>query len=101
MDNFRMSIVEGTDAAFLIFLDALEDEDSELWELAEQLIGDRRGLMQKMRERYLALSSEGDSEQQRIIVETTNAIENIFFLLAQLTRDLQTQTPQIPSPADP
>ena len=89
MDGFRMSVVEGTDAALLIFLDALEDNDGDGWEFAEQLMGDRRALMQEVRARYLALTPEENAGQQRIIIETTNAVENIFFLLAQLTRDFR------------
>ena len=42
-----------------------------------------------LRARYLALTPEDAGEQQRIIVEATNAVENIFFLLSQLTRDFQ------------
>ena len=41
MDGFRMSVVEGTDAAMLIFLDALEEDDADGWEFVEQLMGDR------------------------------------------------------------
>ncbi len=89
LDAFRMSVVEGTDAAFLIFLDALENDDAESWEFAEQVMGNRRTQMQSVRTRHLALAADNDSEQQRVIVETTNAVENIFFLLAQLTRDFQ------------
>lgn len=87
LDAFQMSIVEGTDAAFLIFLDALEEDDSSSWDFVEQLMGDRRPLMQTIRERYLSATSEEDHVRRRIIVETTNAVENIFFLLTQLTRD--------------
>ncbi len=92
LDMFQMSIVEGTDAAFLIFLDALEEEDAASWEFAEQLMGDRRVLMQNIRERNLAATPEEDQVRQRIIVETTNAVENIFFLLAQLTRDYRNES---------
>ena len=91
MEAFRSSVVEGTDAAFLIFLDALEDDDPAAWEFVEQIMGDRRVLMQEVRARYLALApdAEADADRQRVIVEATNAVENIFFLLGQLTRDLR------------
>ncbi len=101
LDTFQMSVVEGTDASFLIFLDALESDDTESWEFAEQLMGDRRALMQKVRARYLALIPEDDNDRQRVIVETTNAVENIFFLLAQLTRDFRDVDSHAPSPAIP
>ena len=55
-------------------------------------MGDRRVLMQNIRERNLAATPEEDQMRQRIIVETTNAVENIFFLLAQLTRDYRNES---------
>ena len=39
LEAFRASVVEGTDAAFLIFLDALEDDDPESWEFVVELMG--------------------------------------------------------------
>ena len=89
LEMFQISVVEGTDAALLIFLDALEEDDPDSWAFVEQVMGDRRSLMQDVRARYLAMAPEEDDGRHRIIVEATNAVENIFFLLAQLTRDFQ------------
>lgn len=89
LETFQISVVEGTDAALLIFLDALEEDDPDSWAFVGQVMGDRRSLMQDVRARYLAMSPEEDDGRHRIIVEATNAVENIFFLLAQLTRDFQ------------
>ena len=100
LDMFRISVVEGTDAAFLIFLDALEEDDPDGWEFVEQLMGDRRVLMQEVRARYLTLTAEDASDQQRIIVDATNAVENIFFLLSQLTRDFQDAGRAAATPAE-
>jgi len=100
LDTFRMSVVEGTDAALLIFLDALEEDDPDGWDFVEQLMGDRRVLMQEVRARYLALTPEDAGEQQRIIVDATNAVENIFFLLAQLTRDFQESESAVAAPVE-
>ncbi len=90
LEAFRMSVVEGTDAAFLIFLDALEDDDPESWEFVVELMGDRRVMMQEIRSRYLPTEEDDDPERRRLIVEATNAVENIFFLLAQLMREFRT-----------
>ena len=90
LEAFRMSVVEGTDAAFLIFLDTLEDDDPESWEFVVELMGDRRVMMQEVRSRYLPTEQDDDSERRRLIVEATNAVENIFFLLAQLMREFHT-----------
>ena len=92
MEIFQTSVVEGTDAALLIFLDALDEDDSDSWNSVQQTMGDRRSLMQDMRTRYLAMTPEEDDRLHRIIVDATNAVENIFFLLAQLTRDFQADT---------
>ena len=100
LDSFRISVVEGTDAAFLIFLDALDENDPDSWAFVEQLMGDRRVLMQEVRARYLALTPEDAGDQQRIIVEATNAVENIFFLLSQLTRDFQESGSAVPAAAE-
>ena len=91
-DGFRMSVVEGTDAAMLIFLDALDENDGDGWEFAGQLMGDRRSLMQELRARYLALTPEEATGQHRAIVDATNAVENVFFLLEQLTRDFREES---------
>lgn len=86
--DFRSVLVEGTDGAFIVFLDALESDNQDAWELAEQLMGDRRDLMQRLRSQYIRASYETqEGQQSRGIVESTNAVENIFFLLAQLTRE--------------
>ena len=92
LEAFRISVVEGTDAALLIFLDALEENDPDSWAFVGQLMGDRRSLMQELRARYLSMAPEEDDVRHRIIVDATNAVENIFFLLAQLTRDFQADT---------
>ena len=86
--DFRSALVEGTDGAFIVFLDALENDDQDAWELAEQLMGDRRELMQRVRSQYIGASYETrEGQQSQGIVESTNSVENIFFLLAQLTRE--------------
>ena len=71
---------------------ALEEDDADSWAFVQQVMGDRRSLMQDVRARYLAMAPEEDDGRHRIIVEATNAVENIFFLLAQLTRDFQGET---------
>ena len=97
LEAFRASVVEGTDAAFLIFLDALEDDDPESWEFVVELMGDRRVMMQEVRSRYLPTEPDADPERRRLIVEATNAVENIFFLLAQLMREFHTDDALLPS----
>ena len=87
LHDFRSSLIEGTDGAFLVFLDALESDDADSWSFAEQLMGDRRVLMQEVRARFLQAEPESGSSRQSGIVKGTNSVENIFFLLAQLTRE--------------
>ena len=86
--DLRTALIEGTDAAFLVFLDSLESEGEGDWNFAEQVMGDRRRLMQSVRVRYME-ADQGTVEIQGHsgILETTNSVENIFFLLAQLIRE--------------
>ena len=53
-------------------------------------MGDRRVMMQELQSRYLPTEPDDDSERRRLIVEVTNAVENIFFLLARLMREFHT-----------
>ena len=90
LGDFHSLLVEGTDSALVVFLDALESEDRDDWELAGQVMGDRRELMQRVRSQYIQEVHEtGRGQQSRSIVGSTNSVENIFFLLTQLTREYQ------------
>ncbi len=64
-------------------------------------MGDRRVVMQEVRSRYLSAEPDDDPERRRLIVEATNAVENIFFLLAQLMREFRTDDALMPcSPSE-
>ena len=90
LGDFHSLLVEGTDSALVVFLDALESEDQDDWEIAGQVMGDRRELMQRVRSQYIQEVHEaGRGQQSRSIVGSTNSVENIFFLLTQLTREYQ------------
>ena len=52
-------------------------------------MSNRSSLMQHVRARCLATAPEEDAGRQRIIVQATNTVENIFFLLTQVRRDFQ------------
>ena len=60
-------------------------------------MGDRRVMMQEVRSRYLPTEPDDDPERRRLIVEATNAVENIFFLLARLMREFHTDDALLPS----
>ena len=90
LGDFHNLLVEGTDSALVVFLDALESEDRGDWELAGHVMGDRRELMQRVRSQYIQEVHEtGRDQQSRSIVGSTNSVENIFLLLTQLTREYQ------------
>ena len=87
LGDLRISLIEGLDGAFLVFLEAMEDSDEDTWSFAEQLMGDRRSLMRGIRTRYHEAGVEEGGGQG--VVKATNSVENIFFLLAQLTREFR------------
>ena len=90
LGDFHSLLVEGTDSALFVFLNALESEDQDDWELAWQVMGDRRELMQRVRSQYMQEVHETvRGQHSRSIVGSTNSVENIFFLLTQLTREYQ------------
>ena len=90
LGDFHSLLVEGTDSALFVFLNALESEDRDDWELAWQVMGDRRELMQRVRSQYMQEVHETvRGQHSRSIVGSTNSVENIFFLLTQLTREYQ------------
>ena len=91
LSDLHSSLIEGIDSAFLVFLDAIESDDEDAWLFAGQLIGDRRGVMQEIRARYLQAMPEEGGNQQHDVVRATNCVENIFFLLAQLTSELRSE----------
>lgn len=91
LSDLRTALIEGTDAAFLVFLDSLETGGEGDLTLAEQMMGDRRRLMQGLRVRYMEADLETrDGGGHLEILESTNSVENIFFLLAQLIREYRT-----------
>ena len=91
LGDLKTALVEGTDGAFLVFLDSLESGNESDWDLAERLIGDRRALMGSVRVRYIGAEQESGERRGNAgiagILESTNSVENIFFLLAQLIRE--------------
>ena len=91
LGDARNSLIEGTDGAFLVFLDALESDDEDLWKVAEELMADRRELMQEVRARYL--TPEAGGNRQGAVRAATNAVEGIFVLLKQLTQECKSDLP--------
>ena len=87
LKQFQANMCEGVDSVFLSLDNAMESEDRQSWDIAAQLTGDRGELMRKMREKYL----EADPPLQKIdmanVLLTTNAVEEIFFLLSKLEQD--------------
>ena len=90
--DLRTALVEETDAAFIVFLDSLESGGEGDWVFAEQIMGDRRRLMQNLRVQYLETDLETQEGRGHAgILESTNSVENIFFLLAQLIREYRSE----------
>ena len=94
----RTSICEGVDAVFLSLLHAIESGDDELWPIVRTLTGDRSSLMSGMRNTYWKREQSLDESERVRIVEITNTVEHIFFLLSKLVRELDTSP--IPSTYD-
>ena len=93
----RTTICEGVDAVFLSLHYAIESDD-ELWPMMKKLIDDRSNLMSNMRRTYWRWGHSLDEAERARIVEITNTVEQIFFLLSKLVRELDASP--IPSTYD-
>ena len=94
----RTTICEGVDAVFLSLHTAIESDDDELWSMAKKLVDDRSDLMSNIRRTYRQSGQPLDEAARARIVEITNTVEQIFFLLSKLVRELDASP--IPSTYD-
>ena len=94
----RTTICAGVDAVFLSLHTAIEGDDDELWSMAKKLVGDRSDLMSNIRRTYRQSGQPLDEAARARIVEITNTVEQIFFLLSKLVRELDASP--IPSTYD-
>ena len=94
----RTTICEGVDAVFLSLHYAIESDDDELWSMAKKLVDDRSDLMSNIRRTYRQSGQLLDEAERARIVEITNTVEQIFFLLSKLVRELDASP--IPSTYD-
>lgn len=94
----RTTICEGVDAVFLSLHYAIESDDDELWPMVKKLVDDRSDLMSNIRRTYWQSEQPLDEAERARIVEITNTVEQIFFLLSKLVRELDASP--IPSTYD-
>ena len=84
LERFQTSMCEGVDSVLLALIDAIEADDEMSWDVARQLIGDRGTMMRRIRLQYLDLDPPLEKLEQINILLTTNAVEEVFFLLSKL-----------------
>ena len=84
LEDFRNNLVEGVDGALLAILHALDHEDEASLSDARKLTDDRGTLMRKLRNIYTQPEHDRSEEEERSIVDATIAVQNLFFLMAQL-----------------
>lgn len=88
LDPFRMKICESVDGVLLSLIDALESDDAISWDMARGLMGDRGAIMRKVRIQYLELDPPLRKLEMINVLLITNAVEEIFFLMSKLEREL-------------
>ena len=88
LGDFRTSVCEGADAVFQSLLHAIETRDRHFWAVAKQLVGDRGDLMRAIRHKYGAVVGDADDSSRSRVVEVTNAVEHVFFLLSKLVAEI-------------
>lgn len=88
LGGLRTSLLEGTDAVFQSLIHAVRAGDRDAWALAKGLAGDRTDLMRTVRHRYAVAQPHLDDLSRSRIVEVTNTVEHVFFLLSKLVAEL-------------
>lgn len=89
-DDLRASVLEGIEAAFLLLLEAIEVGDEDLWSSVEVAMGDRSELMRRFRDKRWTKEQSPSNEEVTRVIEITNAVEHVFFLLTKLVREFDT-----------
>ncbi len=96
--TLRTGICEGVDAVFLSLLFAIESGDDDLWPIAKKLTDDRSDVMSRMRRTYWQSELSANEVERARIMEITNTVEQVFFLLSKLVLELDASP--IPSTYD-
>ena len=86
--TLRTSLCEGIDAVFLSLLHAIDTGDEDFWTFSKELTGDRSELMRKMRNEYWKTAPPLDDAQHSRVIAITSSVEQIFFLLSKLVKEL-------------
>ena len=94
LKQFQENICEGVDGVFLSLDHAMEGEDSQSWDIATRLTGDRGEPMRRMRGKYLDVDPPLPKIDMINIVLITNAVEEIFFLLSKLEQNFNPYSPE-------
>ncbi len=99
LGGLRASLCEGTDAVFQSLIHAMKTGDQDVWAVAAKLAGDRTELMRSIRSKYATAQRSLDDPSRSRVVEATNTVEHVFFLLSKLVRELDpTPTARTASP---
>ena len=89
MEGFQASVVESVDTVLLTLNDAVQGSDDYSRSVLSKITGDRSGLMESIRARYLADDSSLDADAKKHFLEITNICERLFWLLGSLTLSLE------------
>ncbi len=77
-------VCEGVGAAFLSVSHAMESDDEFSWAMAQRLLGDRGDLMRQTRARHVNLNPPLPQEDVARVLQLTNAVEEVFFLMSKV-----------------
>ncbi|MCY4548940.1 MAG: Na/Pi symporter [Defluviicoccus sp.] len=87
LGQLRTTICESVDGVLLSLVDAIESDDSVVWDLTRKLTGDRGEMMRDIRTRYL----QREPPLQRLdlinVLLITNAVEETFFLFSKIENE--------------
>ena len=87
--QFRTNVAESVDSVLLALNDAMSADDAISWELTTQLTGERGQMMREIRLGFVEREPKLSRVELIDMLLITNAVEESFFLLSKLTRELR------------
>ena len=87
LDVWSQGLVEGIDLLLLVLIDTLASGDSAAWPSTTQLMGDRSGILRKLRDMSLNDDAAVSADERKHVLKLANSSQHVFLLVAQLAHE--------------
>ena len=87
LDMWTQGLVEGVDFLLLVLIDTLASGDPAAWPSTTQLMGDRSGVLRKLRDVSLSDDVALTANERQHVLKLANSSQHVFLLVAQLAHE--------------